>query len=122
LDTGFAIDELYSAGWWPGESEPCLRASDGRWYPDSAACAALFERFGWTVVLQTIHKDRCVRVAWTARTGARGAVLAADETSARIMALASLWRSETNRSRPPVDRMGVTDTVPTCPRPIGPIV
>lgn len=122
MDTGFAIDELYSAGWWPGESEPCLRAPDGRWYPDRSACHALFERFGWTVELQTIHNQRCFRAAWTARNGARGAVLATDEMSARIIVLAALWRSELKRSRPPVDRIGAADTVPTCPRPIGPIV
>lgn len=61
MDTGFAIDELYSAGCWPGESEPCQRAPDGRWYPNPAACDALFDRFGWTVVLKMIHNERCYR-------------------------------------------------------------
>ncbi len=38
----FAIDGLYAAGWWPEDSDQCIQAHDGRWYPSESTVQAYF--------------------------------------------------------------------------------
>lgn len=103
MDIGFAVDELYSAGWWPAEGESCVRSADRRWYPDESASTEAFARAGWRVQFGPSRCGTAVRASWHAPSGLRGVITAADPISARVMVHAALVRSQNNPSRVVVD-------------------
>ena len=92
MDLAFAIDELYSAGWWPEPGVSCLQSDDGRWYPDDAVIASEFEQASWRSTMSVARGDT-IRVTWVGQGGIRGAAIASDQVSASILALAALVRS-----------------------------
>lgn len=103
MDTEFAIDELYAAGWWPGDADTCERGPDGRWYPDDAATRHAFAAHGWTVRYHTGRAARSVRAEWVAPDGSHGAAIAHDARTARIMAYTALIRHGKSPQPGPVD-------------------
>ena len=94
MDTEFAIDELYAAGWWPGDSDTCERGPSGRWFPDEAATRHAFAARGWTVRYRQCRTASSVRAEWHAPDGTHGAAITHDATAARIMAYTALIRLE----------------------------
>jgi hypothetical protein len=103
MDLGFAIDELYSAGWWPKDADACVRCSDGRWYPGESAANAAFAEAGWEVGFEAGRGRDTVRTTWRGPGGIRGAAISADPVSARLMAFAALYRFRTARDSRAVD-------------------
>lgn len=103
MDIGFAIDELYSAGWWPPEADACVRCSDGRWYPSEAAASTAFAEGGWDVRFESSRASGSIRTTWRGPGGVRGAAIAGDPVSARLMAFTALYRFQAARSRQTVD-------------------
>jgi hypothetical protein len=99
MDIASAIDDLYSAGWWPSDHEACIRAADGRWYPDEAATTAALARHGWLVRYEHT-RDGSVRVAWAGPDRLHGAAAAPDPVSARILVLAALHRAASSAAAP----------------------
>jgi len=103
MDIAFAIDELYSAGWWPAEGESCVQSADRRWYPDEAASIEAFARAGWLVRFGPSRCGHAVRAAWHAPSGLRGVTIAGDPISVRVMVHAALVRSQNIPIRVSVD-------------------
>lgn len=103
MDLGFAIDELYSAGWWPKDADACVRCSDGRWYPGESAANDAFAAAGWEVRFEPSRETGTVRTTWRGPDGVRGAAIAADPVSARLMAFSALFRFRTARESRAVD-------------------
>lgn len=103
MDTGFAIDELYSAGWWPRDADVCSQCPDGRWYPEASATEAAFAEGGWEVRFEPSKACGSIRTTWRGPGGIRGAAIASDPISARIMAFTALYRVRAGRRATPVD-------------------
>ncbi|MCC5824342.1 MAG: hypothetical protein LAT64_13730 [Phycisphaerales bacterium] len=106
MDTEFAIDELYAAGWWPGDADTCQRGPDGRWFPDEAATRTAFAAHGWKVRYEPGRCSCAVRAVWRAPDGSHGAAIAADAVAARIMAYTALIRLRKTPQPQPVDPAG----------------
>ncbi|RMH26689.1 MAG: hypothetical protein D6692_08815 [Planctomycetota bacterium] len=92
MDLPFAIDDLYSAGWWPGDADICLQASDGRWYPDPDHALAAFLRLNAKLTMTPLTPGNAWRAVWTASTGVSGTVTADDRAAASVLAYAALLR------------------------------
>lgn len=120
MDLGFALDVLYSAGWWPDSGAACPQSSDGRWYPDPGMVDAAFHRAGWHLHIEE-PKPHTIRADWTGPGGVRGAAIASDPASAHLLALAALVRADRARPRR-VDPAARLRTVPTSSETVGPIV
>lgn len=94
MDLPFAIDDLYSAGWWPGDADACLQAPDGRWFPDPDHAPAAFRRANAHLSMTPLTPGNAWRAAWTAPTGRCGTVTADDRAAASTLAFAALLRSQ----------------------------
>lgn len=103
MDIAFAVDGLYSAGWWPSDGESCVQSADGRWYPDEAASTEAFARAGWRVQFMASRCGSAVRAVWRAPSGGRGVIVAGDPISARILVHTALVRSQNIPTRVVVD-------------------
>lgn len=94
MDLPFAIDDLYSAGWWPGDADTCLQAPDGRWFPDPDHAQAAFLRVNAKLSMTPLPPGTAWRAAWTASAGRCGTVTADDRAAASVLAYAALIRTQ----------------------------
>ena len=93
MDLGFAIDDLYSAGWWPGDGDGCLKSSDGRWYPDSVSIDRAVERAGLTLAVSERVGGLVARASLSGSDGQRFTVVAGNREAASVLAFAELART-----------------------------
>jgi hypothetical protein len=117
MDMRFALDELYSAGWWPAAGSVCLRSADTRWYPPPEQVGLVFRHHGCCLELSQTEGGRC-RASWRGRV--RGAVIAGCQDEAAVMALAALWRWGASRAPVAVDQASDLRTVETVLEPPAP--
>lgn len=100
MDLAFAIDDLYSTGWWPGDSVPCVRSHDGRWFPEPPAVASLFKDAGRSFDLCRCGSGSACRASWTDSGGQPHATIGPDAVVAGLMALAEFRRDVASTGRP----------------------
>ncbi len=93
MDLAFAIDDLYSTGWWPEDGVSCVCGQDGRWFPEPSAVAGLFAGAGRSLEMCVGDSGSACRARWTDSRGGAHTVVARDEAVAGVMALAALRRS-----------------------------
>lgn len=117
MDMRFALDELYSAGWWPAAGSVCIRSADARWYPPPEQVVLIFLLHGCSLLLSQTEGGWC-RASWRGRV--RGAVIAGCQDEAAVMALAALWRWGASRALVPVDQADDLRTVETVLEPPAP--
>jgi len=94
LDLAFAIDDLYSTGWWPGDGVACACDDDGRWFPDHSAIEDAFRGAGRSLELCSCQTTSACRAVWTDTAGIPHAVVAGDERVAGVLALAAFRRAQ----------------------------
>jgi hypothetical protein len=92
MELAFAIDDLYSTGWWPAEGSACASDTDGRWFPEQATVQGLFRDVGQVLEFCLCRSSSACRATWTDTTG-KHTVVARDERTASLLALAELRRT-----------------------------
>ena len=90
----FALDGLYAAGWWPGESDQCLQSADQRWYPSPEMVRASFCRSGIEIREQSNATDLHVSLTWEIPGHGWEAVTARSEAVALLLAYTHLYQTE----------------------------
>ena len=88
----FALDGLYAAGWWPSESDPCLRSQDDRWYPSLDLIRANFAKSGIELHSRTAPAGHPFSVTWEIPGHGQETVTARTEESALLLAFTELYR------------------------------
>ncbi|MCA9304861.1 MAG: hypothetical protein KC996_12140 [Phycisphaerales bacterium] len=92
-DLGYALDALYSAGWWPGETQRCVQAPDGRWMPEHEEILGAFGEAGYQIRLRVSEDFTHSRIEWTRWGGVRGSAIGRGRTEALLIAYAELLRA-----------------------------
>lgn len=100
MDLLFAIDDLYSAGWWPAEGDTCAQASDGRWYPDQDQVDRVFQQAGLRLSVSPTNSGRLSRARLFQGPSVRCTVLASDPHAASVLALAEATRHRAGTGSP----------------------
>ncbi|MEM9372281.1 MAG: hypothetical protein AAGA55_01435 [Planctomycetota bacterium] len=93
MDLAFAIDDLYSTGWWPADGDSCLCNPDGLWFPDRKTVEFAFRHAGRSIELSPSRSGAACRAMWVDARGVTRSVLASDESTAGLLALAEFRRS-----------------------------
>ncbi len=89
---GYALDGLYSAGWWPGDGDGCIQSEDGRWMPEHTLIIEQFSQAGFQIrVSGNTMNERC-RVEWARWGGIRGSSVGRNRTEALLIGYAELIR------------------------------
>ena len=60
----FAIDGLYAAGWWPDDSDQCIQAHDGRWYPSESTVQTYFAHAFVRLIIKDSVSLASVQASW----------------------------------------------------------
>ncbi len=89
---GYALDGLYSAGWWPSDSDRCTQLDDGRWMPNSACILEAFGDYGFQIRVVTCDESARCRVEWARWGGVRGSVMGRCQPEALLLAFTELVR------------------------------
>lgn len=92
-DLGYALDALYSAGWWPSVSQRCTRAPDGRWMPEHGEILGAFGGAGYQIRLRSLDDSSHSRIEWARWGGVRGSAIGRGQTEALLIAYAELLRA-----------------------------
>lgn len=95
----FALDGLYAAGWWPSQSDHCLRSHDQRWCPSPDAIREAFAKQGADLIDRTDQGDKHHTLAWHVSGHAWETVTAQSESAAYILAFTHLYQAA-NREEP----------------------
>jgi len=87
----FALDGLYAAGWWPTQSDTCLRSQDQRWYLSPDAVRDEFGRAGVDLIDRTSSHDRHITLTWRIPGHGWESVTAQTDSAAYILAYTHLY-------------------------------
>lgn len=91
-DLGYALDALYSAGWWPRETQQSIQSSDGRWMPELSEILTAFDEAGYQIRLHEEAGSAHSRVDWAKWGGIQGSAIGRDKTEALLIAYSELLR------------------------------
>ena len=92
-DLGYALDALYSAGWWPQDSQRCTPSADGRWMPEHKEIIDAFDAAGFQIRTRCESDSALCRIEWARWGGVRGSAIGRGRSEALLIAYSELLRS-----------------------------
>ncbi|MBL4590928.1 MAG: hypothetical protein JKY96_03100 [Phycisphaerales bacterium] len=93
---GYALDGLYSAGWWPGEGDRCIQSADGRWMPEPSKIIELFAESGYQIRISSCEQSTRCRVEWSKWGGIHGSAVGRSRDEALLIGYTELIRVGTS--------------------------
>ncbi len=91
-DLGYALDALYSIGWWPSDLDLCVHAEDGRWMPVDEHIFGAFRDAGYEVRVLTCQSSNRCRVEWFKHGIVNGSAIGRSPREASLLAYTELVR------------------------------
>ena len=90
---GYALDALYSVGWWPGADDRCIQSNDHRWMPQHERILESFSDAGYQIRITACDQTERCRVEWSRWGGVRGSATGRCRTEALLLAYTELIRT-----------------------------